>query len=342
MTLLRNADFKASRETLIWPSQLRTPCELMQGLKERTRLRIIRSPLCSKIVLQTVGSFAYFLAHFLNETKVFNHDTFNRELKSIEKQNNLLIASDKHPPPSPKQRAPLLTLSNHISCIDDPVIWASLLPFSYYATQTDSVRWSPAAVEICFSKPWHSTFFSLGKTFPIIRGIGIKQPAMDFALALLRYNQWIHLFPEGRVMRDDNQRRISNRDRGYMFKWGISELILDYFHRLESRGLNRESLSEKLIKVLPFYHLGMDEILPVGKSYIPKYGKRITILIRPTVVEMNTKLLSQILNKQLIDIRVVKSKSNDDINRIKITNYLEEEMEKLSVVAEKLHEARKS
>lgn len=331
MTLLRDANCRLPREVLLkWPTHLSSPSELMRALKERTRLGIMKSPIYSKIVLQAVGSMAYILAHFMNKTQVFNHEVFKEELKKIELQNRNSVIADIEPMnASPKQKSPLITFSNHISCIDDPVIWASLLPFSYYATQTESVRWSAAAVEICFSKPWHSTFFSLGKTFPIIRGEGIKQPAMDFALALLKYNQWLHLFPEGRVMRDENQKALSNKDRGYIFKWGISKLILDY--------LNSSHPFSRSMRILPFYHLGMDEILPVGRPYVPKAGKRITILIRPSVIVMNTELLSSILNKQSVNLPTAKSKSNDDIIRIKLTNFLEEQLEKLSEQIQSIH-----
>lgn len=345
MTLLRDVDSRTpTKANLKWPSQLWKPTELIQSLKEQTKLRIVKSPSCSKIVLQTVGSFAYFLAHFLNETRVFNHTIFSKAVKRIELQNNNNnISKFKDTTDNDHVRTtfqPLLTYSNHISCIDDPVIWASLLPFSYYAIQTDTVRWSPAAVEICFSKPWHSAFFSLGKTFPIIRGVGLDQPAMDYCLALLEFNQWLHLFPEGKVMRDEKQQIISNKDRGYIFKWGISKLILDYFRKSNNitKHLERETLSQKILNILPFYHLGMDEILPVGRPYIPKFGKKITIVIRPSVIEMNSEFLNLILNNRSINSLNVKSKSNDEINRIKLTNYLEEEMEKLSDETKKLHE----
>lgn len=341
MTSLKNTDFKGSEVALKWPQQLSSPSELMQALKAKTKLRIVRSPICSKIVLQIVGSWAYLLANVFNTSRIFNIEVFNEELRRIEEHQRAQQSECKgdtggrnHDAPT-KPGAPMITFSNHISCIDDPILWASLLPLTYYSTNTESVRWSPAAVEICFSKPWHSTFFSLGRTFPIIRGMGINQPAMEFGLALLRYNQWLHLFPEGRVMRDNKQQIMSNKERGYIFKWGISKLILDYFKNLTPNdSYNSENRS---IRILPFYHLGLDEILPIGWPYIPRIGKKITILMRSSAIEMNSKLLNSILANRELSSQISKSKSNDDIIRIKLTNYLEEELEKLIEPTAKLH-----
>lgn len=44
-----------------------------------------------------------------------------------------------------------------------------------------------------------SQFFLNGKTLPIDRGMGLRQPAMQTAAALLAGGDWVHIFPEGRV-----------------------------------------------------------------------------------------------------------------------------------------------
>ena len=323
-----------SLKSIEWPRQLKTPRELAHALSKRARLEIVNSPLCSRLVLQFIGGFSYILANFLNKSSIHNWNVFKEELSRIE--------SIKYPKESQtssgslnqeevKPRGPLITLSNHISCIDDPIVWGALLPFSYYFTKTDSVRWSAAAVDICFSKPWHSTFFALGRSFPIRRGVGLEQPAMDYALALLEHNEWLHLFPEGRVMRDENQQVLSNIERGYIFKWGIAKLILDYFERANYVDENSE------IRVLPFYHLGLDKILPIGRPYIPRFGKKMTIYIRSSAIRLTRRSLQEILINRNLHMRKNKSKSNDEIRRIKLTNYLEEELEKLREPATLLH-----
>lgn len=334
-----NLDTNARAAALAsWPKHLKTPTELVKALQDKTRLRIVRSPFCSKLVLQFIGSWAYLLANVLNRSTVHNHDVFNRELRRLEEQ-NLPTREDHNGTTDAKSLVPtehmkpLITLSNHISCIDDPVLWAILLPLNYYYTKTDTVRWSAAAVDICFSKPWHSAFFSLGKTFPIIRGVGVDQPAMDFAMALLRHRQWLHLFPEGRVMRNNNQEVISNEERGYKFKWGTAKLILDYFTSKQPR----ETKPNSEIRILPFYHLGLDKVLPIGWPYIPKFNKDITVYLRPSVIEMNLHMLRDILSQRDLSVAASKSRSNDEIARIKLTNYLEEEVEKLIAPATRAH-----
>lgn len=324
----------AKNVLLKWPKELCTPKELIAQIKTNNKLRAIRSPLGSKIVLQIVGSWAYLLANVLNETQISNHDTLKQELRRLERHHRSHEADEP--------ACPLLTLSNHISCIDDPILWGSLLPLTYYATNTTTVRWSMAAIEVCFSKPWHSTVFALGKTFPVLRGAGLDQPAMDFAQALLKDKQWLHLFPEGKVMRDANQQPISNIDRGYLYKWGTAKLILDYFDA--SSVLSREKLEsdklgtqEKCIRILPFYHVGMDEVLPIGRPYVPRVGKLITIYVRPSVINMTRDLLRHILDSAQFSDGHLKSRSRHERDRIKLTRYLESEVGLLMGPATQLH-----
>lgn len=134
-------------------------------------------------------------------------------------------------------------------------------------------------------------------------------------------------------MRDDNHQVISNKERGYVFKWGVAKLILDYFK--EDR--NRTKTCDRCLRILPFYHLGLDEILPLGWPYIPRFGKQITIFIRPKVIEMTAQMLDEILASRKL------ARVEADINvldRIKLTRYLEDEFEKLVEPATRLHQSR--
>lgn len=341
MTSLKNTNIDTKR-LLEWPKDLRTPAELMQALKQETRLKLIKSPTCSKIILQIVGSYAYLVAHVFNKTRIYNKETFDQELRRQERQHDAefpkSLNGDNTQPSIQVKPTPLITYSNHISCLDDPILWGALFPFNYYSTRTDVIRWSAAAVDICFSKPWHSTFFCLGKSFPIVRGIGVDQPAMEFARALLNHNQWLHMFPEGRVMRNNQQEVISNIDRGYIFKWGISKLILDYFKDIPMSGAQSR---ETKLRILPFYHLGLDKVLPIGWPYIPRLNKHITILIRHQVIDLSPMLMKSIMKTHTLSFDQVRTKTEDEQSRIKLTNYLEEEMQKLIDPALELHEANK-
>jgi monolysocardiolipin acyltransferase len=63
----------------------------------------------------------------------------------------------------------LVTVSNHISVLDDPLIWG-VLPLSFTAVYGYmNHRWTLASHDICFKGPLRSHFFTLGQTLPIHR-----------------------------------------------------------------------------------------------------------------------------------------------------------------------------
>ncbi|TLD23052.1 hypothetical protein PspLS_07437 [Pyricularia sp. CBS 133598] len=91
-----------------------------------------------------------------------------------------------------KRTKGLITVSNHISIIDDPLIWG-VLPLKYSFNHSN-LRWSLAAHDICFQNPVLTTFFNLGKTLPTYRFKhspygGLFQPTMSDAIRILSSEQ---------------------------------------------------------------------------------------------------------------------------------------------------------
>ncbi|KAF3769898.1 hypothetical protein M406DRAFT_284375 [Cryphonectria parasitica EP155] len=89
--------------------------------------------------------------------------------------------------PYERQRG-LITVSNHVSVMDDPLIWG-VLPLRL-AFQPWTLRWGLGAHDICFKNRAFATFFTLGQVVPIHRSwhsthAGLFQPSMTQAIRLL-------------------------------------------------------------------------------------------------------------------------------------------------------------
>lgn len=95
------------------------------------------------------------------------------------------------------------------------------------------MRWSLAAYDICYRRKLDSMIFTLGKCVPVIRGMGVYQRGVDFAIERLDAGDWVHIFPEGRVNME--------RQGIYRLKWGVGRILTE---------------CRKLPLVIPFWHSG--------------------------------------------------------------------------------------
>ncbi|KAG8373565.1 hypothetical protein BUALT_Bualt11G0037700 [Buddleja alternifolia] len=176
-----------------------------------------------KMMFMAVGAFAKAVANLLNTTTVYNLET--------------LIRLVRHRSPG----VPLLTVSNHMSTLDDPVMWGLK---DFPTTDAKLGRWVLAAEDICFRNPVLSYLFRVGKCIPITRGGGIYQEHMNEALDRLIDGAWLHTFPEGKVCQEDAPIR--------RLKWGTASLI---------------ARAPVTPIVLPIVHCGFEKISsPVGAN----------------------------------------------------------------------------
>ncbi|KAK1756051.1 hypothetical protein QBC47DRAFT_378951 [Echria macrotheca] len=187
-----------------------------------------------------------------------------------------------------KRKRGLLTVSNHVSVLDDPVVWG-LLPLSQ-AFDPTNLRWTLGAHDICFANPLFAAFFNYGQVLPThrlkhsVHG-GPFQPAVTQAIRLLsrqssvyppfyttngtdrvptpavharNRHAWVHVFPEGLVHQHPSS------DLRY-FKWGVARLILE---------------ADPAPDVLPMFIDGTQNVMPEDRTFprfAPRIGKRIRV-----------------------------------------------------------------
>jgi monolysocardiolipin acyltransferase len=167
--------------------------------------------------------------------------TFLRLATKVQTKNlNVLLENVWNRPP----RTPLITLSNHTSCVDDAVLW-SLLPYRMLASVRGQ-RWVPGAKEVIFTNSLFTYYFSRGKLVPVVRGNGVYQEGMDFLISKLQDGAWVHIYPEGKIIADHSYIR---------HKWGVGRLVAE---------------CTETPTVIPLWHVGMDDLLPNRRPYIPQ------------------------------------------------------------------------
>ncbi len=97
----------------------------------------------------------------------------------------------------------------------------------------------------------------------LLRLLRPLQQGVQFALQRLKEGAWLNIFPESRVNEDPVHTPL------LPLKWGLGRLAND---------CNNSNAQTPLI-ILPIYHLGMDSVLPMQRPYVPRFGKRVTVVI---------------------------------------------------------------
>ena len=89
----------------------------------------------------------------------------------------------------------MLTVSNHISTMDDPGLLAAIVPLSTLC-DPDAMRWGVCAEDVCFRPgSWIERCASAAKVLPVARGGGVRQPQLECVAAKLQAGQWVHCAP---------------------------------------------------------------------------------------------------------------------------------------------------
>lgn len=172
---------------------------------------------------------------------------------------------------------PLLTVSNHQSVLDDPGLWAVLLP--YWRIRPEQFRWSICTHDVFFASKFLQPMFGAGNVMPLNRTGSWEQPLFQRFHEKLVGGSWCHVFPEGRVWQ--NWRFQGKEARLGPFKPGVGKLIA---HCPQGKDPI----------VIPMFHTGMDRVVPEvvleaaaavsarrkkkpskPQSYVPRTGNRI-------------------------------------------------------------------
>jgi len=152
----------------------------------------------------------------------------------------------------------LITVCNHVSAIDDPLVVANIVPQEYY-DKPQSLRWTLCASDRCFKYAALAPLFTAAKVLPVTRGGGLAQTGMRAAEERLAQGDWVHIFPEGT--------RSRNPERMLPVRKGVGRLVA-----AAAEGSQHAPL------VVPFVHSGMEGVMPVGSS-LPAFDGKVRVVV---------------------------------------------------------------
>ncbi|KAH7888044.1 acyltransferase-domain-containing protein [Phlebopus sp. FC_14] len=159
----------------------------------------------------------------------------------------------------------VVTVSNHLSTLDDPLTWGMLPTKQYLNSRT--IRWVLGASDIMFTNPVFSSFFRNGQVIETFRGRGIFQPALDAAVKKLNHGHWVHLFGEGKVYQAAEYPKRNGIAHLPRFKWGVGRVIME---------------TDVPPLIIPMWLTGFDKLMPEHRlfpyKYFPKMGVKLGVV----------------------------------------------------------------
>lgn len=143
------------------------------------------------------------------------------------------------------RKTPLITVSNHCSSLDEPLLFSALIPWPMLQWQ---LRYSLCNDNMfyVFGEVFAQLFFHAARGFPIWRSRSINQPSFRDFCFKARGGGWCHIFPEGRIWQPWKLQK-EGRTLGPL-RPGVGKLIA--------------TCELQAPIVLPFYHTGMHRVLP--------------------------------------------------------------------------------
>eukprot|EP00833_Pecoramyces_ruminatium_P003975 jgi/Orpsp1_1/1178007/evm.model.c7180000063709.1 len=199
---------------------------------------------------------------------------------------------------------PLITYCNHLTVLDDPIIWGGL---NNKYLKPESFRYTIGAKELCSGKGIINDFFNAARIITVIRGNGVYQKELDKAVDIVHNGEWLHIFPEGKIHPDNNS-RINE------FKWGVGRFIME---------------CKKLPIVIPIYIYDLDNVFFVDKPFVNLREKYIVTYGNPIDIKPLFKGWEKIRNDaKELSKAYLNFKSKEDGNSY-IRNIISENMDSL-------------
>lgn len=156
----------------------------------------------------------------------------------------------------------------------------------------------------------------------------------------------------------------------YSLKWGLARLIIEHvlgegvhqdteYGQYHENGTNSQDLSTPRslvldphpegsskgtvlpeVDILPIYHIGMDDVLPTKRPYVPRVFQKVTFLVRPEgPIRIDRDFLLRLFGEeQANSIQSGIQGLSLTEKRIRLMTFLEEELNNLRDKAQWLHD----